>query len=214
MSELVIKKTGSVFDSFDSPEDGDPKDRVLYMRFNQDSTWTFGQDAEVIEKNRLFVADIAGTLAKGWQCWKNGKPIEEVNTLYSDVEKGEAEFVKEEELRDHSPYKGNRDGWSATRSIKFNDLKSGGHTYSFQSSSTGARIGIENLVKEWMEHAKETGEYLYPVVTLGAWTMKSRQGDNAAPAFRVITWYKSIDEALESAKTGNATLVDKDSEAA
>jgi hypothetical protein len=202
MSELVIKETGSVFDSFDTNDDRDPKDRLLYIKFTQDAQWIFGSDKEVVADNQLFVVDIAGSLAKGWQCWKNGAPVEDVSVLYADVERGEAAFIKEDELRDHSPYKGNRDGWAPTRTIRFHDLKSGGNTFQFQSSSVGARVGIEQLVKKWVEHARAVGAYEYPVVNLGSWTMKSAQGDNAAPQFDLVTWYPTIDEAIASASQG------------
>jgi len=228
MNELttVVAQGASVFDTLDAP--ASPEDRVHYLKF-AGGDFLFGKkgEEEVIMPDEIFLADIQGTMAKGYLCWgkiPSQPPVAEFSVLFSDVESGAQSFIKTSDLATLSPdypYTGKDDGWSESMSLTFSlvDDPSGedsrnGEKFKFSTSTVGGTRGLGELVKAYMANARSKGKYQMPLISMASWMMPNKYNPrgSAAPKFEIVGWFDSHDDAVKQAKVGfskEGKLVDK-----
>jgi hypothetical protein len=128
---------------------------------------------------------------KGYTCWKEGKPID-------DVERSVFEALPpKDSLTDHGPYavpkEGQaRDGWNEFYALPLKDVATGTQ-YLLKVSSESARRAVGKLIDEILAATDGTGlsfDKDVPVLKLGSVEFKAKGFDNEKPTFEIVKWLK------------------------
>jgi len=229
MSELatIAAQGASVFDALDAPTA--PEDRTHFLKFSG-GDFLFGKkdEEELIMPDEIFVADIQGTMAKGFVCW--GKipkqpPVAELSVLFSDVENGTQKFIQSSDLATLAPdypyTGGDDDGWTDSMGVTFslvddpsNKDSRNGEKFKFSTSSIGGKRALGSLAKAYIANARSTGKYQMPMISMTSWMMPNKYQSRgvAAPQFDIIGWFDTHEDAVKQSKIGipkTGELVDK-----
>lgn len=129
---------------------------------------------------------------KGYTCWKDGKPIDDVEVSLFD------KLPDFDSLEDHGPYtppppgEKQRDGWNQYISLPLKDVTSG-QQFLLKVSSESARRAIGKLIDDLLKQT-EAGNSLdtdVPVIKLGSVAFKANGYDNDKPDFQIVKWLKN-----------------------
>lgn len=125
---------------------------------------------------------------KGWICWKDGKPVEQVMV---EIMSGER-IPSEESLKDHGPYK-QGDGWRQQLSVVVRSLE-GGDQMDFNLSNISGRNAMGAVIQEFGAKmgmfVDDNGEPKVPIVEIGAqsFSPKDASGKKWAPVLKIVDW--------------------------
>lgn len=182
-----------------------------FLKFSK-GDYSLGKEAIEFEGNEFQFVPAMDMWEKGFQCWKNGLPIDQIFVAYGQP------VPKKSELEDHGPYTSDNDGWQ--ESIKFPLIVLpgvGGHdkvfmNCEFSASSTGAKNACYALSKAYATAIKEgvvTDAKPYIVVKASGDSYKHPQYGKVH--FPVFTIEKAISVAeLEAIVGGAAEKVEQD----
>lgn len=182
-----------------------------FLKFSK-GDYSLGKEAVEFADNKFHFVPAMDMWEKGWQCWKNGLPIDQHFVPYGQP------VPKKSELEDHGPYVGENDGWQ--ESIKFPLIVLpglGGHdkvfmNCEFSASSTGSKNACYALSKAYATAIKEgrvTAEKPYIVVEASGDSYKHAQyGKVHFPVFNIVQTL-SVAE-LEKIIGGAAEKVEND----
>jgi hypothetical protein len=98
-----------------------------------------------------------------------------------------------------------RPPWADTAVVYFIDPLTGGF-YTFVSSTTGGRIGVDHLKESVTGMRMLRGDRVLPLITLGERPMKTRFGTKSRPHFEVVDWKEPISPTLEEEEAPKAGL--------
>lgn len=127
---------------------------------------------------------------KGWTCWKEKKPVDNVVVGFF-----EGSLPPKESLPDHSPYKedkDNREGWSQYIELPFKNLETG-QQYLYKASSESARRSVGKLIDDIVQAGNKGYDFTtdIPVVKLGSKEFEANGFDNVKPTFEIVKWHKN-----------------------
>jgi hypothetical protein len=168
--------------------------------------------------DEIFLADIHGTMTKGYLCWGSvpkQPPVAELSVLFSNVESGTEQFIKPKDLATLAPefpyVDGNTDGWSEAMGVTFSlvddpDIKDSrnGERFKFSTSTVGGKRALGTLAKLYIANARSTGKYQLPLVAMSSYMMPNKYNPrgSAAPQFDIIGWFDTHEDAVTQAKLG------------
>ncbi len=198
MGNLVpVGKSGAImtYEGSDNPwaEMGQEVESGAFLNFNGNTgEITFGSDDNVVPDGSTVVADLVN-MSRGWICWKNGEPVEEV---LLPVTQGKPPL--EHELKDHGPYDDEDDGWREACAIPMilesvdgdqNDELVGTKLL-FKTSTAGAIRSTKKLAgafgKQFREHI---GELPVVELTTESYTPRDKKyGKKYAINFKIVDW--------------------------
>ena len=126
------------------------------------------------------------SLMRGYVCWKDGKPAEQVMRSFR-----EGPPPAKHTLTDHGPYE-DGDGWVEQTILKFKLLRDGGTELTFKASGITKLNAIGRLVKDFGAQYK-TNVGLVPIVAVSSEEFESkakgaRGAKKFAPRFRITGW--------------------------
>ena len=98
-----------------------------------------------------------------------------------------------------------RPPWADTAVVYFIDPLTGGF-YTFVSSTTGGRIGVDHLKESVTGMRMLRGDRVLPLITLGERPMKTRFGTKSRPHFEIVDWKEPISPTLEEEEAPKAGL--------
>lgn len=199
MGSLVpAGRTGaiSVYEGSDNPwaEQGKEVESGAFLNFNGNTgELTFGSDDNVLPDGSTVVADFMNQ-SRGWICWKNGEPVEEVLVPVT-----EGKPPLEHELKDHGPYDDEDDGWREATAIPMIVESVGGdpeHEFVgakllFKTSTGGAVRSVKKVAgtfgKLFREHM---GEMAVVEITTESYTPREKKyGKKYAINFKIVDWF-------------------------
>ncbi len=213
----IAAQGASVFDALDAPSA--PEDRTHYLKFSG-GDFLFGKkdEEELIMPDEIFVADIQGTMAKGFLCWgsvSKQPPVAELSVLFSNVENGTEQFIKPADLATLAPeypyVDGNTDGWTESMGVTFslvddpsNEDSRNGEKFKFSTSTVGGKRALGSLAKAYIANARSTGKYQMPLISMASYMMPNKYNPrgSAAPQFDILGWYDTHEDAVKQSKIG------------
>lgn len=162
---------------------------VQFLKFSK-GDYALGKEAIEFEGNRFQFVPAMDLWQKGFQCWKNGLPVDQFWVQYGQP------LPRRSELEDHGPYTNQNDGWQ--ESIKFPLVilpGVGGHDTAFTNcefaaSSTGGKNACYALSREyaqWIKEGKVTEDAPFIVVEASADSYRHQTyGKVHFPAFKIV----------------------------
>lgn len=182
-----------------------------FLKFSK-GDYSLGKEGTEFADNKFHFVPAMDMWEKGWQCWKNGMPIDQHFVAYGQP------VPKKSELEDHGPYVNQNDGWQ--ESIKFPLMilpGLGGHdtvfmNCEFAASSTGGKNACYALSKaysQWIKEGKVTQDLPYVIVEASGDSYKHPTYGKVH--FPVFTLVKAVSVAdLEKIVGGAAQKVESD----
>lgn len=199
MGSLVpAGRTGaiSVYEGSDNPwaEQGSEVESGAFLNFNGNTgELSFGSDDNILPDGSTVVTDFMNQ-ARGWICWKNGEPVEEVLVPVT-----EGKPPLEHELKDHGPYDDEDDGWREATSLPMVVESVGGdpeHEFVgtkllFKTSTGGAVRSVKKVAgtfgKQFREHM---GEMAVVELSTESYTPREKKyGKKYALNFKIVDWF-------------------------
>jgi len=155
-----------------------------YLKFTKLGEFIFGMEEEHVGPDEEFAVNMA-TLAKGYICWKDGRPAgEEMKPVTEGV-------VLKGSLPDYG------EPWKEQVSIEFESLEDGIRML-FKTSTSGGRKAIASLAKAFADRMKTGAIDVVPVVKMTPSSYKHKEfGKVFVPTFPVAAWLTpaGVDEA-------------------
>lgn len=178
---------------------------ALYAKFNGNSgEFTYGSQSEEIEKGERMAANVAGA-RKGWICWVDSEVAEEIMVpIIQGVP------PREDQLKDHGPYKtyddGTKDGWSEQFAIDFRLLGEAhdGAEITYKTSTKSAMRPLGDLLKQYAREYKSHPGCV-PIVEFGKgdyMPKEKKHGKKYFPTFKIVDWVDE-DELMSTYGEGN-----------
>ena len=178
----TIANNHAALAAFEEEARDDLQSGIAFLKFTKQGEWVWGSEEIDIEDSDELAVNMA-SYAKGFICWDDGVPIDEVMEIVAT-----GRTVEKSHLDDHDVESGSGNGWKGQTSVNLKIL-SDGRELRFSSTSKGGRTALSKLSKEFVSRLRRDENDLVPIVRLSGDSYKHKKyGNISTPVIEIVRW--------------------------